>query len=184
MKRILLIAMLVICTASLASAAVGNIGVFADPVGSSCDVQDAAGLVDVYVVHVNATAAITSQFKMTQDASIAMTYIAGTVNSSLLFLGDVRTGITITYVGCKTNFPLELVHIQYFGTGTTTSCAKLLIEADPTTDSGEIEVVDCASVAHPLGMFGGSAMVNSTGDCGCDIATRETTWSKVKSLYK
>lgn len=186
MKRTLLIAMAALCVAGFAYAdGVGHIGVYADAVAGSCDITDVAGLVTVYVVHTDADAANTSQFAIAQEPGVNMTYLSAT-NSLGLILGELSTGVTITYVGCKTTFPLELFSVQYFGTGSTDNCSKLMIVADPHLPSGQIEIIDCAQIpaVHQIGPVGGSAMVNLTGDCGCDIATKETTWSRIKSLYQ
>ena len=50
---------------------------------------------------------------------------------------DVLNGIVVTYVGCKTTFPLHLATVQFFAFGTTDNCAKISIIGDPASASGE-----------------------------------------------
>jgi hypothetical protein len=191
MKRTLLLTVAVLCIASMAMAQanVGSLGVYSDQAGTSCDITDLnLEVVTAYILHVNADEANTSQFKLQQDtANINMTFLGGQVNPSYLSLGTLENGILITYGGCRTSFefPLTLVTLTWFGTGTTTSCAKVSIVGDPLAASGEVEVVDCSSNKIVLGPVAGSAMVHSTpGACNCDVATHETSWSQIKALYQ
>jgi hypothetical protein len=188
MKRTLLLTLMMLGVASMAMAQanVGSIGVFSDQTATSCDITDVnLDFVNAYILHVNADEANTSEFMLTIDGDINMTFLSGTVNPAMLSLGQLQTGIVITYVGCKTSFPLLLATLQFFGTGTTTSCGKVRLVGSPNSGSGEVEVVDCNSNIIVLGPEAGSAMVHSTpGACNCDVATQESSWSQIKALYQ
>jgi hypothetical protein len=187
MKRTLLLTLAVVLVAStsMAQQPIGHVGVFSDPTATSCDIQDIAGIVHVYVCHVEATiGARASQFKVDMDPSLStLTYIAESVSIGLS-IGDALNGIAISYNTCVSTFPLELIHIQFFGTGTITSCGKFQIVQDPAQEDNEIAFVDCSSNLVLTGTLDGSAMVNATGDCGCNVANEETSWSKIKALYQ
>jgi hypothetical protein len=47
---------------------------------------------------------------------------------------------------------------------------------------GVVETYDCAQNRH-TSPAGGTALVSVDGDCGCDVATKTTTWGRIKSLY-
>jgi hypothetical protein len=185
MKRVLLfsLAVLVVAGAAMAQPVPGNLGVYADPTASSCDIMDVSGPVIAYIVHTNASGARLSQFALEQDASVDM-QLFGESASIGIAIGSVETGISVSYGICVTSFPLEVVELTYFGSGNTTSCGTLKIIADPGIPSGEIEIIDCNFGVHTTGVSDGAALVNATGDCGCDIANEETSWSRIKALYK
>jgi hypothetical protein len=184
MKRILLLTLTLICVAGVASADVGHIGIFADEAGTDCDVQDLAYVVATfYVLHYNATSANTSQFAVTWDASITATPLSQSPNPAYLTLGTFTTGITITYVGCKTSFPLTLGTLTFFGQGTTPGCARVRVIPDPFLESGKVEVVDCSAIVHTVDNSL-DAFFSTSGDCGCSVATEETNWSRIKALYQ
>ena len=101
MKKVLILAVAIVMCASLAFAQTGgHIGLYSDEPGySDCFLQEALFVNNyIYVVHVLAPEANTSQWMVTHN----WTAISGAVTYySNLNLGDVYTGVTVTYVGCK-----------------------------------------------------------------------------------
>jgi hypothetical protein len=187
MKRTLVLAMAALCVAGLAwgQSNVGTIGVFTDDVAGSCDIADEPALVTAHILHVGAVAANTSTFMLRQDPGVEMLFVSATLKNGLM-LGDVRTGVTVTYTPCRTSFPFELFELNYLGSGTSTACGKIEIVGAPVpfSHSGNIEIIDCSYQIFEV-LEGGHALVNVAGDCGCqNIPTEETTWGKVKSLYQ
>jgi hypothetical protein len=96
-----------------------------------------------------------------------MVFLSGTINPAFLSLGAVQEGVFVTYIGCKTTFPLTVATLQYFGTGTSPACSYIDVVGDPDSDSGQVEIVDCNSIIHTG--CGGRLTVNGDGSCACGV---------------
>lgn len=189
MKRVLLLALMITCIASLAWAddvgPAGTLGVFSDLAGTACQVTDPLyANFYLYVLHYSATAANSSQFRIDVDPTLGAASFNPSVAPGLLSLGNFTDGITITYVGCKTTFPLHIATIQWFGLGNSTECHWVRIAADPGSQTGKPEVVDCGLNKFGLDYTLTGYIANDGVDCSCSVSTQETSWSKIKSLYK
>jgi hypothetical protein len=198
MKKILILALTVVMSASVAYAnpcvggGYGAIGLFSDVAYTNCSLSPTVAYAnyDVYVVHVGAVSATSSQFKVVSHAAGALLN-QGTIDfGSNLTLGDPFTGITVTYGGCKTlPWLIATIPYFYFGTpGTDPVCTYFLqVEADPGSQTGQVEAIDCSGTTRVI--YGLS--LNFFGDpelCPCPelcvVATQPSSWSKIKSLYR
>jgi hypothetical protein len=184
MKKVLILAVAIVMCASLAMAQTGgHIGLYSDTPGySDCNLNEALYANNtVYVVHTTAAEGNTSQFMVTKTWAA----LAGAVSYfSNLTLGDIFTGITITYVGCKP-LPHALASITSIPLAATPACTvAFTVVPDPVLVSGQIEVIDCSN--NVLTATGGFLTVNGNGlDCPCVIvSTEESSWSQIKALYQ
>ena len=183
MKKVLLLVVCLLLTASLTYAQPGSIGVFGDPAGATCDIYDLApNLVDVYVVHVFSPGASACQF-MVDDSGIFMTYISETVYPYYIGIGNSRLGICIGFGGCVPS-PNLVLTMQYFGQALTPPCSYIKVVPHPFASPPGLLVWDCNYPANILTATGGKAIVNPTASCMCDVPTEETTWGQIKNLYK
>jgi hypothetical protein len=190
MKKILILALAMVMSASVVYAqAGGEIGLFGDVGYSECNLAPDAPYTDynVYIVHVLATEMNSSQFKLVTDLAGAPLN-QGTISfSTNLTLGDLFAGITVTYVGCRT-LPWLIATIPYFyyGTpGTEPACTySMHIEADPGAETGQVEGVTCGGVKEVA--LGSSLTFWGSQDCPCGpiVKTQDSSWSKIKSLYR
>ena len=69
MKRSVLIAFMLMLSASMVFAQAGSIGVFSDVGGTDCNFADGGSLVTVYMLHVNSPGATAAQFKLAVPAA-------------------------------------------------------------------------------------------------------------------
>jgi len=190
MKKILILALAMVLSASLVYAQPGGeIGLFSDVGYSDCNLAPAAPYsnYNVYIVHVLATSANSSQFKITKNITGALLNQGTITFGTNLTLGDLFTGITVTYVGCKP-LPYLIGTIPYFYYGTPGAdpvCTySLLVEADPGAETGQVESVDCAGVKQ-VAVGGTLTFWGDPVDCPCQlVSTQESSWSKIKSLYR
>lgn len=183
MKKVLILALAIVMSASLAFAQGGHIGLYSDSPGySDCNLNEALFVSNtVYVVHTLAASGNTAQFKVVNNWPGP---IAGAISwGTNLTLGDVYTGITVTYVGCKA-LPYLLGTMGFIPVAATPPCtATLEVVADPAVASGSVEVVDCNN--NVLLATGGLLTINGNqNDCPCIIGTEQSNWSKIKNLYK
>ena len=179
MKRTLLIGLCLTMVASLAFAQAGSIRIASEVSGVDCNFADAGGLVQVYILHVDAPGATASQFRLDISA-VGWMHLGDTWNFPTI-IGTSIVGVSVAYGGCYTA-PIALGTINFFGTSAP-ACSMISIVADPGALSGAIEAVDCDE--FKVFPTGGAGIVNPDGsqDCDCSTPVQETTWGGVKALY-
>ncbi|MCK4776515.1 MAG: hypothetical protein KAT30_17080, partial [Candidatus Krumholzibacteria bacterium] len=75
--------------------------------------------------------------------------------------------------------------IDYFAQGLSPPCSYIQVVADPLAyDPPGIQVADCAFPPNVVNATGGDVVVNPDASCMCNIPVEETTWGKVKALYR
>jgi hypothetical protein len=131
----------------------------------------------IYVVHSGVVGSPVSsvQFMVEATSGIAFTWLSETSPFAEV-IGDSKTGIYIYYAACLGPDPGLVLQIQYFGIATSEPCSKLRVVPDPESVYGEIEVVTCNF--EVVKATGGELLVN------CPVPVEQTTWGKVKSLYR
>jgi hypothetical protein len=184
MRKALLLTLIVLCSASLAFAQNGSIGLFSDPGATDCNLYDTVmGLETVYVVHVNAIGATASQFMVVADPC----FTAGKVGENYdftLVIGSFTGGISFSYQTCLTG-NISLGNISYFGQGTSGTCCYLHVVPDPNAiPAGEVWTVDCNTPNNLVAVPGGEMVVNPDQSCMCTTPTVDSTWGKIKSMYE
>lgn len=159
----------------------GNIGVYADPSGSSCQIIDQSpGLLPIYVVHIDTPGATASQFYAPiPSCMIGAAWISDT-NVFSVTIGDSQGGVAIGYGQCLFA-PIHVLTINVFGQGLSDACCGFGVFADPDVTSGQIEIVDCGGTLVFAG--GVTARVNGDGSCGCAGGIQSSTWGQVKAIY-
>lgn len=180
--RIFLIAFgLVTAVAGGALAQAGAIGIFRDPAGTVCYLDDkSAGVVPYYVVHVGTGGATGCQYSAPRPDCMSATHLSDT-NVFPVTLGNSQTGMSVGYGSCRTE-PIHVQTISYFTQGLTPACCRYYVLPHPNAESGKIDVVDCYFTT-----LSGStirAVINATSACPCGEPTaEESTWGGVKTLY-
>ena len=183
MKKMVLLAVAVLFTASLAFAQGGSLGVFSDNMGTSCNLTDTPGgtLKQYFVVHVAHAGMTGAQFRAKMPTCMTgATYLSDT-NVFSVVIGNTQTGYAAGYGACRPA-PVHVVTINVFVGGTTPACCYWIVDGDPAVPSGEIEVSDCTFTT--LFATGGVGIINPTTGCNCDVPSEETTWGSVKALYE
>jgi hypothetical protein len=181
MKRAALLTVAMLCVASLVFAQGGTIGAFSDMGGTDCYITDGvAGLLPIYIVHVNTPGATASQFYAPTPACMVGATFLSDSPSFPVAIGGSQTGIAIAYGACL-SAPIHVLTIQYFAAGLTSPCCYFDVLPDPAVPSGQIEVVDCVETI--VFATGQSGLINTDGTCECGVPTQDTTWGKMKSLY-
>jgi hypothetical protein len=181
MKRALLITVCMMFAASLAFGQAGNIGVFADPAGASCDLSNSpAGFFQAYIVHVNSPGSTASQFRVVVYGT-PLTIIGEL--SAYNTIGSAAAGIAVAYGPCLVS-PIHALTVSYLGI--SAPCDYIAIEADPTADPPAIYVTDCATPVPNLLTIpqGGIGYLNNNGNCPCNVPAEDTSWGQIKALYQ
>jgi len=178
MKKVLMFALAIMMIAPAAMA--DHFGVYSDMAGTNCEVAPTAiAPITVYVVH-KTTGTTGSQFLVVNTTD--WTWSASVLNGYLA-IGDAFTDLSLAYGGCLAGPDLAVVSLSGFSfpvPGKT--CGTL--EIQPAPNKVGIISVDCTFAE--LVATGGKMTFYNDGTCPCESpnATEESTWGKVKSLYR
>jgi hypothetical protein len=191
MKKVLILSLALLVSASMAFAqSGGHVGLYSDsPTYADCHIVEGATTpMNVYLVHSLRLDANTAQLKVQNNWSS----FPGAVNfGTNLWINStpgnsLYEGGTITYGGCRT-LPWLLATMQFFFGGVPTAdCTEVLqVVPDPTLASGQIEIVLCDETTIVYAT-GGVLYTNNGGSdqCPCEVATEETSWSRIKAMYQ
>ena len=209
MRVLILVLLLIACAQGFAFAQAGGIGIFSDAGAYlDCTIVDAAPcLHPVYVVHKLCPGATASRFMVVSSGGFNMTY-TGEIHNMPVSFGNSQTGVCLSYGACL-HSDILLITINYFGQGLSGVCSFLEVVADPTSPSGNIEMMDCSG--NVLAASSWKLYVNSDGSCGCwidpfvdrvadakplkkatvdvpgdfcyPLPTQNGSWGQVKALY-
>ncbi len=186
MKKVLLIAMAITLCAGAAMA--DHLGIYTDQVATACTFSGpypaAPATVDLYVVHRFSAGAKGSDFKVVDASGLipASQTLLGT--PQYLALGAWNTGWVIGYAFCY-NGDIPVAKLSFYAFAPPADCASISIAADPNAAQGEPLAIDCSDAENIA--TGGVFHFNPNGtctDCGEPNATQESTWGKVKALYR
>jgi len=169
----------VLCASPLAAQG-GRISLYGDPAGSDCGVYpNVDELVDVYVFHVNTLGATGSQFSAPNPTCAQWTYFQDYPVFDIT-LGNSQSGVAIAYGTCRTGTFL-LMRILYYAHGQSDPCCYYPALPDPR-EPGDILATDCQFEVHP--MSGSSVVINPNVTCDCTVPVEDTSWGRIKSLYR
>ncbi len=189
MKRMLLTVLCVTVLASPAFAQWGNIAVFEDDQGLSCSITDnVSGLKHVFILHVNNQQGVKgSAFMIQETAGSTLQWLSATPlgTPTFLVIGDAHAapGIIVAYAQCIATPSFPILDCSYFAAGTSAACSRIQIVPAPNTAQGEVLVIDCSD-AEQVQPQNGQAIINEDGTCMCNVPVQESTWGKVKALYR
>lgn len=156
----------------------GRIAIFSDAALTDSTVVDAdSRVIDVYIAHVDHPGVTGSQFRTVADPGFTAVWLYESSPWYPFVIGSSREGVSIYYgyyAGCVTT-DIVLIKVTYWLTGTSKLCSRLRVVGYPETDY--IVCVGCNMVETPCSS-GGSLRV------ACPVSTEETTWGRVKALYR
>jgi hypothetical protein len=179
---LLMVVTLALSTGTALAQHPGFIGIFSDSIGYDCDLWDTAPGPCVYhVVHVNTGGAVGSMFAAPQPECFQSTYL----NDTPVFpvtVGDSQKGISIAYGACLSG-TFHILDIRFFCVGLTQQCCMYRVVGDPSRYFSDPEVTDCDLNTRMA--WGWTSPINPDGYCCCYCGpTEESTWGRVKSLYR
>jgi hypothetical protein len=185
MKKFVLTVLVLTLSASPALAQVGAVGFFADPQGNECNITvPILTAFAVYVVHKSPTGATGSQWRMVAPTSPSFFFNGGGPGTAgnILAIGEPVNGIALAYGACLVGNS-HIYTLNFFAVSAVPDCSPMTIAAS-LQGGGVTEVlsVDCALLEYAV--VPGEARLNANASCDCDVPTQESTWGKVKSLYR
>lgn len=182
MKKVLMLALAITMISSVAMA--DEISVFADTQGNACTFNFVGpNLYNAYVVHKTVAGATGSQFKVVNNTGVTF---SASVMGGFLAIGDAFTNLSLAYGGCLAGPNIAVVQLTgAIFAAPATNCGLIDVVAAPGTVG--ILNIDCTFAEIPANT-GPFALGNAaSSDCTCGIVivpTEQSTWGKVKSLYR
>lgn len=162
----------------------GFIGLYADAAATSCNLVP-GGFLQVHVIHMRHTGMTASQFAAPAPGCMNAVYL-GDQGMWPTQIGNSQDGVSLGYGACLTA-PTYLMVINYSVEGDVDPCCLYPVLPDPHAPSGEIVGVDCSN--NLTGIGGGTAVVNANPGCSCSdggdpVPVVETTWGRIKTMYR
>ena len=90
-------------------------------------------------------------------------------------VGDSQNGVCVTYDYCVGGAALPILKINLMGQGLTPPCCEYVLGVSPP--DAFVREFDCDGTEYVAGGF------ESRFGCLCIVATEQTTWGVLKSLY-
>ena len=180
MKRfaLLMLGLMVLAVPAMAdiNPLVGDISIYADQEGTSCDLTFSQGghwyLIHKFDPGEQATGA---RFKLVVPAEVI---IAG--STQYVTIGNLATDLSIAYGFC-TNSSIVIYDLQTFGAAPAT-CAYATLTL-PDVVSPYPLATDCDFGEYEMKV--GQGIINNAGGCpACNVKAEATSWGKVKALYR
>jgi hypothetical protein len=181
MKRFGLLVISLLALAAPAFGQVGVLGIYADDQGNNCNISDPGGVLsnNVNVVHKfdPGDGATAVRFRIDPPVGANWTFLA--FSTIYTPSGSVGTDISIGYGTCTQLTTLVGTAIISSVTPSP-ACGQVIISPGFTAT---VLAADCSFNEFPM-PTPGKGIANPDGTCQCNIAVEETTWGKVKSLYR
>jgi hypothetical protein len=188
MKRLLILALVVIfyCVPSFAQG--GLIGLYLDTWGEICDIDDCdigINILEVQVVHKHAPEVGASRFMIVASEGFTGTYLGEEVIEPGGGLGNSQRGISIAYGECFST-PRHILTVRYLIYGTSEKNSYLEVVADATCPHrDDVHMVDCSDPPYLYPAIGGRAYINGDGTLSCTTTpVQPTSWGQIKALYR
>jgi hypothetical protein len=157
-----------------------SIGIFADIGAADCNAYDIApAVLKFYVVHVRNLAADAAWFSAPQPSCFSSAVHLSDTPVFPVTNGSSQTGVEVHYGSCRVS-STHLLTIEYFVQGLTGSCCYYPVGPHP--DHGDIMVKNCGAELNVA--TGGEAIINPTAECTCSTPVQETTWGRIKAMYR
>jgi hypothetical protein len=186
MKKGLLLALAIVCCASLVFAqAPGSVGIYADNTGSSCEIAE-VGVVTLHFIHVNDACATAVEFKADVSAlSLGMHF--GDNSPFALKIGLFKDGASISY-GASLTGNIYLGSTTWLS-GAGNVCQKVYAIAHPVPSVPTTGPLGVGCPSGWLYLRGSYAVVSTPAgfeNCHCPgtVPNEETSWGQIKSLYE
>lgn len=181
MKKVLMLTLAIMMVAG--SAMADQIGVYSDLQGMNCVGSVALSVpATVYVIHHSDAGATASEFKVQDDSGLLN--IGAVLPGSFIAIGAWNTGVSVAYTACVGAGPILVYTLTYLALSPPGPCLGLSIVPDPAEANGIVKIADCGFLEIPASS--GRFFFNPDGSCPCvePNPTQESTWGKVKSLYR
>ena len=140
------------------------VGLYADALGSNCNITVATpGVVKFYVVVTGTNPVTAVDFAAPKPACLTGSFLYDEQPFPVTF-GNSQTAVTVGFPGCLLG-PLHVLTIDYIVEGPSPLCCYYDVEPDPYQPSGQVELVDCGyNLVYADGL---TSTINGNETCPC-----------------
>ena len=202
MKRTLLIALTILCVTALAAGAQSyKLEFYASDTSPGCALASGGvGMSQVHVVLTGTGGVMALLFGAQIPACWNATWVGDNLARPTIYpggndipgdvwlgIGDTQQdlGLSIAFTTC-TDLPLYIGTVDFLGASPAPCCPLAVTHPSAWSNFSTLaQVVDCSFIAHEAA--GGSILVSSGPTCACEhqpLATEQSTWGRVKALYR
>jgi hypothetical protein len=188
MKRLTLIALLLIALTTGAFAHQGSIGLYTNTSATDCDVTFTPYVgYDIYILYYKSDAGPDGITAVEFKLGVPATMVLGTFTPSpdvSVTLGAIGTALACSFAGCTgtgSNYVL-IGHVNVIPLGAVPMQVKVLAADGIPSAPFEPRVSMCDDPARTIvGVLGGWF---TAPDGTCTVGTEEKTWGAIKEMYK
>ena len=178
MKRLFILAWLVLAATPAGSAAQARIDLYADAAMSGCEILDTGPMfLEVHMVY-SGPAANAVRFRAPKPECWVGAMFVGDI-IPFISTGNSQLDLMIGFGDCLSG-QVHMGFARYYATGQAMTCCVL-----PVLPAFQFVYSDCGYAEHPLAA-GQSVVINPNEACRCQqpLPTEPSTWGRVKSLYR
>jgi hypothetical protein len=178
MKKVLIASALLLISSAAFAQPMGFMGLYADDGHSICEVINPGGFLPFTLwiwCSPGLEGQICAEFKIGYPANVIQSTMTTNPEISVT-LGDLATGMSACYVSCQWGWNWPFQQTCYL---TDTTPAFITIEAHP--EVGVYQFANCLPGYPTEDIF---VMNHLALNQPCEIATEETSWGAIKSLYR
>jgi hypothetical protein len=165
----------------------GAFGVYSNQ-GGDCTIADVqAGAISVYVYHRSPQfdlGVTGSAFRLSPGGGFTGVFESVSYDPRYLVVGDITQGVAVSYGSCLNDVNVLVAVATYQVFGTSAGCSYL--EVLPFEDGGVVETYSCDLTMEPA--TGSEPLIVNYGtNCGplwCVVGVQESTWGRIKALYR
>jgi hypothetical protein len=166
-----------------------HLAFFADEAGTQCEVVNTRSeivTINMFLYGWGRGASAVTFYAPTPACWTDALWLGDAINENYLWLGsthDSHAGLTVAFGGCK-DLPLYLGSMSFAASGSQPCCHYDVLPGLPATVN-QLRIVDCDY--NPVVIPYTSVTINPNAACPCGmgpVATEETSWSRLKALYR
>lgn len=160
---------------------IGSIGVYGDPLGSSCELLDdgSDGIRSAYIVHTGTGCKTGSSFSAPFPSCMVGPTLIADVLTQGIAIGSSQSGISVGY-GNAFEGPVLVMTIFYTTQHKAKKCCPW--EVLPNPQFGELEYTTCDVIIEEEPIPGWYGIVNSKRRCPCVPQSTAFKWRKIRAL--
>jgi hypothetical protein len=180
MKRTISItAVLILLVGSQSFSQTGTLELFADRAGTACVLADTPYFQSIYVFQTGGASSTGVRFSAPRPACWNATWIGDNWGSGAK-VGSSQSDVTVGFGVCRP-LPVLVLEIQYLAGGTATPCCKYEIKP-----IARFAYTNCNFFELPMVVGPRAVTINPDESCPCmvPVSTEESTWGRVKALYR
>lgn len=183
--RLATIFVLVMAATTTSFAQTDRVVLSADAGSVQCELQVSPGFYRLHMIHIGTVPRNSVAFRaLTPSCWPDGVWLGDIVPDPLLKLESTHaSGIIINYPDCAT-VPGYLGYMNFYAPTPVQPCCTYPLTPHLGSGTGTVLVIHCNGSTHEPSV--GALVINPDASCGCSgpVPVAETTWSRIKAMYR